>query len=181
MSATSAWFSGTGHLRGYLLKEQVEEDQRPYDGAVDIASLMLEYMKTLIWPAVFAGVLIGYRRFAYRLLDKRTKVNLTGVTATFDNAAREAEAISSAGAYPQKDPTVRLREAVRITPTTYELAAREIGEQFRDGKPVLLDLTEMRDDEAMRLVDFSAGLAFMSGSWVDRVTSRVLMLTPSSK
>ncbi|RDI35426.1 hypothetical protein [Lentzea flaviverrucosa] len=60
-----------------------------------MANIVLEYVKTLIWPLVVAGVLIGYRRSAFRLLGRLTSVDAAGVTATFDNAADEAEEIST--------------------------------------------------------------------------------------
>jgi cell division inhibitor SepF len=51
-----------------------------------------------------------------------------------------------------------------IRPITVKLTgfseARVIGEKFREGKPVILDMTEMDDAGARRLVDFAAGLAF---------------------
>ena len=54
-----------------------------------VASIVLEYVKTLIWPLVVAGVLIGYRRSGFKLLARLTSVDAAGVTATFDNAAEE--------------------------------------------------------------------------------------------
>ena len=36
--------------------------------------------------------------------------------------------------------------------------ARTLGENFRDGVPVIMNLGEMDDGDATRLVDFSAGL-----------------------
>jgi len=50
----------------------------------------------------------------------------------------------------------------RITtlhPRTYN-EARVIGENFRDGVPVIMNLSEMDDTDAKRLVDFAAGLVF---------------------
>jgi cell division inhibitor SepF len=56
--------------------------------------------------------------------------------------------------------------------------ARVIGEKFREGKPVILDMTEMDDAGARRLVDFAAGLAFALRGSIDKVTTKVFMLLP---
>jgi len=66
---------------------------------------------------------------------------------------------------------------VTLHPRTYN-EARVIGENFRDGIPVIMNLTEMTDQEAKRLVDFAAGLVFSVDGSIDRVTQRVFLLTP---
>jgi cell division inhibitor SepF len=69
-----------------------------------------------------------------------------------------------------------------IRPITVKLTgfseARVIGEKFREGKPVILDMTEMDDAGARRLVDFAAGLAFALRGSIDKVTTKVFMLLP---
>jgi cell division inhibitor SepF len=72
------------------------------------------------------------------------------------------------------------REA-RITtlhPRTYN-DARALGEHFRDGTPVIMNLTEMDDGDAKRLVDFAAGLIFGLRGSIDRITAKVFLLTPA--
>lgn len=66
---------------------------------------------------------------------------------------------------------------VTLHPRTYN-EARVIGENFRDGIPVIMNLTEMSDADAKRLVDFAAGLVFSVRGSIDRVTQRVFLLTP---
>ncbi len=71
-------------------------------------------------------------------------------------------------------------DSVRITtlhPRTYN-EARTIGEHFRDGTPVIMNLSEMDDNDAKRLVDFSAGLVFAAHGTIERVTSKVFLLSP---
>jgi cell division inhibitor SepF len=73
-------------------------------------------------------------------------------------------------------------EAYRITtlhPRTYN-EARTIGEHFRDGTPVIMNLTEMGDADAKRLVDFAAGLVFGLGGTIERVTQKVFLLSPAN-
>jgi cell division inhibitor SepF len=57
--------------------------------------------------------------------------------------------------------------------------ARVIGEKYRDGQSVIMDMTEMADADARRLVDFAAGLAFAKRGSIDKVTTKVFMLLPS--
>jgi cell division inhibitor SepF len=68
----------------------------------------------------------------------------------------------------------------RITtlhPRTYN-EARTIGEHFRTGTPVIMNLSEMDDSDAKRLVDFAAGLIFGLHGSLDRVTAKVFLLSP---
>ena len=80
---------------------------------------------------------------------------------------------------------VRSAEAVgisRITtihPRTYN-EAKTIGENFRDGVPVIMNLTDMSDADAKRLVDFAAGLVFGLRGSIERVTSKVFLLSPET-
>jgi cell division inhibitor SepF len=68
---------------------------------------------------------------------------------------------------------------VMITATSFTDAKR-IGTVFRDGSPVLLNLGELPDDEAKRLVDFAAGLIFQGHGIIERVTGKVFVLTPGT-
>jgi cell division inhibitor SepF len=64
-----------------------------------------------------------------------------------------------------------------LTPRTYN-EARTIGEHFREGTPVIMNLTEMDDTDAKRLVDFAAGLIFGLRGSIERVTNKVFLLSP---
>src|SRR5499427_7525740 len=66
-----------------------------------------------------------------------------------------------------------------LHPRTYN-EARTIGEHFREGTPVIMNLSEMVDSDAKRLVDFAAGLIFGLRGSIDRVTNRVFLLSPAS-
>ena len=73
-------------------------------------------------------------------------------------------------------------DLLRITtlhPRTYN-EARTIGEHFREGTPVIMNLTEMVDSDARRLVDFAAGLIFGLRGSIDKVTNKVFLLSPAN-
>lgn len=79
---------------------------------------------------------------------------------------------------PRPAPTPSdLRRITTIHPRSYN-DARSIGEAFRAGTPVIMNLSEMTDADAKRLVDFSAGLIFGLHGAIERVTSKVFLLSP---
>ena len=73
----------------------------------------------------------------------------------------------------------RRYQITTLHPATFN-DARTIGEHFRDGVPVILNLTEMAEADAKRLVDFAAGLAFGLRGTMERVTNRVFLLSPAN-
>ena len=56
--------------------------------------------------------------------------------------------------------------------------ARTVGERYRQGQPVLMNLSDMDESERKRLVDFASGLVFGHYGSIERVTSKVFLLTP---
>ena len=88
---------------------------------------------------------------------------------------------------PQRTPVARvvrdvevgaLNRITTIHPRTYN-EAKNIGESFRDGTPVIMNLTDLGDADAKRLVDFAAGLVFGLHGSIERVTSKVFLLSPA--
>jgi cell division inhibitor SepF len=135
-------------------------------------------------------------RLADRLADRhaeRVETSVGSSRSTVRSITRPASSVS----YPTREnlalaPQVQLRERAveeetddrryQITtlhPTTYN-EARTIGEHFRDGVPVIMNLTEMDESDAKRLVDFAAGLVFGLRGNFERVTNRVFLLSPAN-
>jgi cell division inhibitor SepF len=86
------------------------------------------------------------------------------------------------GAPVRQDGARQTTDLARITtlhPRTYN-EARTIGEHFREGIPVIMNLTEMVDSDAKRLVDFAAGLIFGLHGSIERVTNKVFLLSPAN-
>jgi len=86
-------------------------------------------------------------------------------------------ATTTATASPPLSRTADVTRIITVHPRTYN-EARVIGEHFRDGVPVIMNLTEMEDVDAKRLVDFAAGLIFGLRGTIERVTSKVFLLPP---
>ena len=70
-----------------------------------------------------------------------------------------------------------LDRIVTLHPRSYN-DARMIGEHFREYTPVIMNLTEMDDADAKRLVDFAAGLVFGHRGSIEKVTTKVFLLSP---
>jgi cell division inhibitor SepF len=72
----------------------------------------------------------------------------------------------------------RGRRIGTVTPDGFR-DARAIGELFREGVPVIMNLTAMDAGDAKRVVDFAAGLIFGLRGSIERVSSRVFLLSPA--
>ena len=152
----------------------------------------------------------GYRGYGDDFGDEDDDVDDVPVAPRARTAADRLESNSSRStvrsitrpatnvSYPTRDnlalaPQVQVRERPAVDddsddrryaittlhPTTYN-EARTIGEHFRDGVPVIMNLTEMDESDAKRLVDFAAGLVFGLRGNFERVTNRVFLLSPAN-
>ena len=70
-----------------------------------------------------------------------------------------------------------LNRIVAIHPRFYN-EARNIGEHYRGGQPVIMNLSDMEESERKRLVDFASGLVFGHHGSIERITPKVFLLTP---
>lgn len=80
-------------------------------------------------------------------------------------------------AAPAQKEVADMSRIVSVRPRSYN-EARVIGENFRDGIPVIMNLSDMEDGEEKRLVDFAAGLVFGLEGNIERVSSKVFLLCP---
>lgn len=71
-----------------------------------------------------------------------------------------------------------VNEILTVHPKKYD-DAKAIAETFREGIPVIINLTQMNESEARRLVDFSSGLSQGLRGHIERVTPKVFLLSPS--
>lgn len=141
--------------------------------------------------AVYLGLVEDDRRYAenYEAYDE------------YDDYDEPADAVEPAAPAPPSSPSpsradyagyptdhrietvppqqVELARITTLHPRTYN-EARNIGEHFRDGTPVIMNLTEMVDSDARRLVDFAAGLIFGLRGSIDKVTNKVFLLSPAN-
>jgi cell division inhibitor SepF len=99
-----------------------------------------------------------------------------GVSAAAAMAVRE-EPKPKPKPEPASTPPAPAYRITTVHPRTYN-EARTIGERYREGCPVIMNLTELDDADAKRLVDFAAGLIFGLRGSIERVTAKVFLLSP---
>nr|WP_237188930.1 cell division protein SepF [Rothia nasimurium] len=101
------------------------------------------------------------------------------------SVAEPQAAPASSRPAPAKTPSFtlesseELRQITTIHPRSYN-DAKIIGESFRENIPVIMNVTEMGEADAKRLIDFSSGLAFALNGSIERVTDKVFLLTPAN-
>ena len=91
---------------------------------------------------------------------------------SFEVVGKSSTPITSPVIEPQS-----MDRIISLTPRTYS-EARLIGEHYREGKPVIMNLSDMEESERKRLVDFASGLVFGHHGSIERVTPKVFLLTP---
>ncbi|MEV0583837.1 cell division protein SepF [Nonomuraea sp. NPDC050310] len=74
--------------------------------------------------------------------------------------------------------TVESSRIVMVQPLKYNDAPM-IGQHFREGQTVIMDVTGMPMPEATRMVDFAAGLAYGCEGRIERIADRVFLLAPA--
>jgi len=112
-------------------------------------------------------------------VDARTEEHAVAVPAG-RVSRREARGGTVSDLSERRRPAPASIELSRITtlhPRTYN-EARTVGENFREGVPVIMNLSEMDDADAKRLVDFAAGLVFATRGTIERITNKVFLLSP---
>ncbi len=91
---------------------------------------------------------------------------------------RHVASVVSQESTPQLD-LPSLDRIITLHPRFYN-EARTIGEHYRQGNPVIINLTDMDESERKRLVDFASGLVFGHHGTIERVTSKVFLLSPAN-
>lgn len=82
----------------------------------------------------------------------------------------------------ESDPTGDLEPSYNIVtlhPRSYS-EARQMAEHYRQGNPVIINLDDMDESERKRLVDFASGLAFGLQGGIERIASRVFLISPAN-
>jgi cell division inhibitor SepF len=129
-------------------------------------------------PPTFRG---GYRdddRFESRLRGPRDFERPAPRFSALRGSTRGALAMDPRRMAELFDAGSPLSKITTLRPKDYS-EARTIGERFRDGTPVIMDLVSMDNADAKRLVDFAAGLAFALRGSFDKVATKVFLLSPA--
>lgn len=68
---------------------------------------------------------------------------------------------------------------ITLQPRSYS-EARKVGEYYREGNPVIINLDDMEESERKRLVDFASGLVFGLNGRIERISLKVFLLSPAN-
>ncbi len=71
-----------------------------------------------------------------------------------------------------------MNEILTVHPRQYK-DAQLIAENFREGIPVIINLSQMSEPDARRLIDFASGLSQGLFGKIERVTNKVFLLSPA--
>ncbi len=93
-------------------------------------------------------------------------------------AANRAPVTPLRRASTQRPPApAEMNEILTVHPRQYK-DAQVIAESFREGIPVIINLSQMSESDARRLVDFASGLSQGLYGKIERVTPKVFLLSP---
>ena len=114
--------------------------------------------------------------------DERGELIEDELAETVDDGSQLGEYTASVTPLPSRRAATPepadLSRIVTVHPKTFN-DAKTIGESFRGGFPVIMNLTDMEDYDAKRLVDFAAGLIFGLRGTFEKVTNKVFLLSPN--
>jgi cell division inhibitor SepF len=66
-----------------------------------------------------------------------------------------------------------------VAPTSFD-QAQEVGDHYKTGTPVILNLQGVERDLTRRMVDFASGLCYGIGGQMERVGLHIYLLTPAN-
>jgi cell division inhibitor SepF len=105
-----------------------------------------------------------------RVVTEKTSTTSNGVTVIGGRTPVEAEPVLDL------EPSYNI---VTLHPRSYS-EARQMAEHYRQGNPVIINLDDMDESERKRLVDFASGLAFGLQGGIERIASRVFLISPAN-
>jgi cell division inhibitor SepF len=116
--------------------------------------------------------------------EERVRAITPTASATPATSASSTNGVTVIGgrAHVAVDPVLDLEPSYNIVtlhPRSYS-EARQMAEHYREGNPVLINLDDMDESERKRLVDFASGLAFGLRGGIEKITSRVFLLSPAN-
>jgi cell division inhibitor SepF len=118
--------------------------------------------------------------------DEETIVSEVPARAAVARPARDRTGVTVLGSHQSAASQPALIEDVAssynimtLQPRSYS-EARKVGEYFREGNPVIINLDDMEESERKRLVDFASGLVFGLNGRIERISLKVFLLSPAN-
>ena len=129
-------------------------------------------------PSSYRGGYSDEPRYSHPREFERPEMSRPRLGSWLRNSTRGALAMDPRRMAMMFEEGHPLSKITTLRPKDYS-EARTIGERFRDGTPVIMDLVSMDNADAKRLVDFAAGLAFALRGSFDKVATKVFLLSPA--
>ena len=120
-------------------------------------------------PAVGRG---GQNREHSNVREMPVRDGRDGDGPTVNPRARQGSAVRTVAATATAKPFA-------LSPKSFN-AAQEVGDRFRDGQPVIVNLEGLEKEISRRIIDFTSGLCYALNGRMERVASGVYLLTPAS-
>lgn len=142
-------------------------------------------------PAVvlLIAVVLAYH-LAYRVLIQERTNQRNVHTETYrhnqsglyklTSALDSATTLNTFNVHDHTAPKVRLQQAVKVSPGSYDAATHELLQCFLEDKIIAVDLQYLNSDQSGRVVDFCSGATAIRSGWIFRITDTVIVITPSS-
>ena len=118
--------------------------------------------------------------------DEETIVSEVPARAAVARPSRERTGVTVLGSHQSaaSQPTLiddapSSYNIMTLQPRSYS-EARKVGEYFREGNPVIINLDDMEESERKRLVDFASGLVFGLNGRIERISLKVFLLSPAN-
>lgn len=135
------------------------EYERPTRGPRSVPSIEPEYSSEISRPA------------------PRPRVDDTGASRRPDDSGLQVRPIGTARSTPTVRPVAAGGETVTVRPSNFN-QAQEIGDCFREGVPVIVNLEDIDPGMSRRIIDFASGLCYALGGTMEKVGTGVFLLKP---
>ncbi len=114
------------------------------------------------------------RQVASRSSNERSSRERTGVTVLGTHSLASHATQPTMIEEPSSSYNI-----ITLQPRSYS-EARKVGEYYREGNPVIINLDDMEESERKRLVDFASGLVFGLHGRIERISLKVFLLSPAN-
>ena len=116
--------------------------------------------------------------------DEETTVSEAPARTAVARPSRERTGVTVLGSHSSATKPAMIEEPasyniITLQPRSYS-EARKVGEYYREGNPVIINLDDMEESERKRLVDFSSGLVFGLHGRIERISLKVFLLSPAN-
>jgi cell division inhibitor SepF len=118
--------------------------------------------------------------------DEETMVSEVPARAAVARPSRERTGVTVLGSHhqPAASQPALIEDSssyniITLQPRSYS-EARKVGEFYREGNPVIINLDDMEESERKRLVDFASGLVFGLNGRIERISLKVFLLSPAN-